>query len=45
MNNWLAENRPTDTGDDRARALANLAGLVAASRADFGVRFDPAGSG
>ena len=43
VNNWLAENRPTDTGDDRARALANLAGLVAASRADFGVRFDPAG--
>ena len=43
VNNWLAENRPTDTGDDRAEALAQLAGLVSSSRADFGVRFDPAG--
>ncbi|MFN8126265.1 MAG: sugar phosphate nucleotidyltransferase [Candidatus Nanopelagicales bacterium] len=43
VNNWLAESRPTDTGDDRAKALTSLAGLVATSRADFGVRFDPAG--
>lgn len=43
VNNWLAENRPTDTGDDRSRALSDLAGLVSSSRADFGVRFDPAG--
>ena len=43
VNNWLDERRPTDTGDDRATALTTLAGLVATSRADFGVRFDPAG--
>lgn len=43
VNNWLDEGRPTDTGDDRAKSLTNLAGLVATSRADFGVRFDPAG--
>ncbi len=43
VNNWLAEQRPTDTGDDRARALATLASLVETSRSDFGVRFDPAG--
>lgn len=43
VNNWLDESRPTDTGDDPAKALTNLAGLVATSRADFGVRFDPAG--
>lgn len=43
VNNWLDESRPTDTGDDRAKSLTTLAGLVATSRADFGVRFDPAG--
>ncbi len=43
VNNWLDESRPTDTGDDRAKSLTALAGLVATSRADFGVRFDPAG--
>ena len=43
VNNWLDESRPTDTGDDRAKSLTSLAGLVATSRADFGVRFDPAG--
>lgn len=43
VNNWLDEQRPTDTGSNRERALTELAAVVANSRADFGVRFDPAG--
>ncbi|MEZ5116764.1 MAG: sugar phosphate nucleotidyltransferase [Candidatus Nanopelagicales bacterium] len=43
VNNRLDESAPTETDDDRDRALEGLGALVASSSADFGVRFDTTG--
>jgi mannose-1-phosphate guanylyltransferase/phosphomannomutase len=39
----IDEARPTQTPEDKARALARLGELVASARASFGVYFDPLG--
>jgi mannose-1-phosphate guanylyltransferase/phosphomannomutase len=43
VNSRLDESLPTDSGLMRPIAMKELARLVAASRADFGVRIDPSG--
>jgi mannose-1-phosphate guanylyltransferase/phosphomannomutase len=43
VNAGLDERSPTETLEQRSTAMANLAELVASSRAALGVRFDPMG--
>ena len=43
VNGRLDSDRPTETAADRREGLSRLGELVASSRADFGVRFDPVG--
>ncbi|MGH8892012.1 MAG: sugar phosphate nucleotidyltransferase, partial [Actinomycetes bacterium] len=43
VNNGLDELSPTETRDERQAAMQRLARLVASSKADFGVHFDPVG--
>ena len=43
VNAGLDERSPTETAEQRTSAVANLAELVASSRAAFGVRFTPLG--
>jgi len=43
VNNKLDDGRPTETRSGHAEAMARLGELVASSKADFGVRFDPVG--
>ncbi|MEV6755469.1 mannose-1-phosphate guanyltransferase [Streptomyces sp. NPDC051214] len=43
INPGLDESRPTETYEARRSGLVRLGEIVASSRADFGVRFDPVG--
>jgi mannose-1-phosphate guanylyltransferase/phosphomannomutase len=43
VNNGLDERSPTESPDERREAMQRLGQLVASSRADFGVHFDPVG--
>jgi mannose-1-phosphate guanylyltransferase/phosphomannomutase len=43
VNAGLNESRPTETREERRAGLVRLGEMVASSRADFGVRFDPVG--
>lgn len=43
INNGFDEASPTETGTERREAMERLGQIVASSRADFGVRFDPVG--
>ncbi len=43
INNGLDEASPTETTAERAEAMLRLGRLVASSKADFGVHFDPVG--
>ncbi|MEQ4206125.1 sugar phosphate nucleotidyltransferase [Actinopolymorpha sp. B9G3] len=43
VNSGVDERSPTETAEQRTRAIANLAEVVASSRAAFGVRFSPLG--
>jgi len=43
VNNHLDDALPTETASMRVAGLARLGGLVASSKAAFGVRFDPVG--
>jgi mannose-1-phosphate guanylyltransferase / phosphomannomutase len=43
VNSGLDDRSPTETSEQRTRAIASLAEVVASSRAAFGVRFSPLG--